>query len=105
MSLRPLTAEERTAALKKAAAARSARALIKNKLKTGDATVAEILDSGASDEAIGRMKVTELLEALPGIGKVRAGLIMNQLGIATTRRVRGLGIHQRRALVEFVGRS
>ena len=50
-------------------------------------------------------KVTELLEALPGIGKVRAALIMNQLGIATTRRVRGLGIHQRKALVEFLGRS
>ncbi len=104
MGLRPLTAEERTAALKKAAAARSSRAEVKNKLKTGDATVAEILKAGDGDEAIGRLKVSELLEALPGIGKVRAGLIMTEVGIASTRRVRGLGVHQRRALVDYLGR-
>ena len=48
------------------------------------------------------MRVAELLEALPGIGKVRAAAIMEQLGIAASRRVRGLGIHQRRALVDFI---
>ena len=39
---------------------------------------------------------------LTGIGKVRAAAIMEQLGIAASRRVRGLGIHQRRALVDFI---
>lgn len=105
MNLRPLTAQERTAALLKAAAARSARADIKNQLKSGNTTVAEVLTAGDGDAAIGRLKVTELLEALPGVGRVRAAAIMGAVGIAPTRRVRGLGIHQRRALVEILGQS
>ena len=36
------------------------------------------------------------------IGKVRAAAIMDNLGIAASRRVRGLGVHQRRALVDFM---
>jgi len=40
------------------------------------------------------MKVSALLEALPGVGKVRAKQIMEQLGIAESRRVRGLGSNQ-----------
>ena len=55
-----------------------------------------------TDDAIARMRIVELLEALPGIGRVRAAAIMDQLGIAQSRRVRGLGIHQRRALVDFI---
>jgi ribosomal protein S13 len=57
------------------------------------------------DEAMARMKVSELLEALPGVGKVRAAAIMKQLGIAASRRLRGLGVHQRRALVDFIDES
>ncbi len=105
VSLRPLTVQERTAALAKAAAARTTRADVKSKLKTGAATVAEVLTAGDGDEAIGRLKITELLEALPGIGKVRATVIMNEVGIASTRRLRGLGVHQRKALIEFLGRA
>jgi transposase len=105
VNLRPLTAQERTAALLKAAAARSARADIKSQLKTGKTTVADVLLAGDGDDAIGRLKVTELLEALPGVGRVRAAAIMSTVGIAPTRRLRGLGIHQRRALVEMLGQS
>ncbi|MDJ0355532.1 integration host factor, actinobacterial type [Paenarthrobacter sp. PH39-S1] len=105
MSLRPLTAQERSAALAKAAAARTTRAEVKSKLKTGAATVAEVLSAGDGDDAIGRLKITELLEALPGIGKVRSTVIMNEVGIAPTRRLRGLGIHQRKALIDFLGQG
>ncbi|MBT1003739.1 DNA-binding protein [Paenarthrobacter sp. DKR-5] len=103
MSLRPLSADERSAALEKAAAARTARAQVKNKLKDGSVTVAEVLEAGKDEEAIGRLKVSELLEALPGVGKVRATAIMSEVGIAPTRRVRGLGVHQRKALVDHLG--
>ncbi|WP_211881002.1 integration host factor, actinobacterial type [Pseudarthrobacter albicanus] len=103
MSLRPLTPQERADALHKAAAARTARATAKERLKSGELTIAEVISSGESDEAIARMRIVELLEALPGIGQVRAAAIMKQLGIAASRRVRGLGIHQRRALVDFIG--
>jgi hypothetical protein len=102
VSLRPLTPQERADALRKAAAARTARATAKERLKSGQLTIAQLISSGESDDAIARMRVAELLEALPGIGQVRAAAIMEQLGIAASRRVRGLGIHQRRALVDFI---
>lgn len=102
MTLRPLSAQERSDALKKAAAARATRAATKERLKAGVLSIAEVLDSGGSEEAIARMRVSELLEALPGIGKVRAAAIMEAVGIAASRRVRGLGVHQRRALVDFM---
>ncbi|MGP4032063.1 integration host factor, actinobacterial type [Pseudarthrobacter sp. 1C304] len=102
MSLRPLTPQERADALGKAAAARTTRAAAKDRLKTGELSIDELLSSGDTDDAIARMRIVELLEALPGIGRVRAAAIMEQLGIAASRRVRGLGIHQRRALVDFI---
>lgn len=102
MSLKPLTDAERAAARNKATAARTARADVKARLKSGNCTMADILDDGASDDAIGRLKVLDLLKALPGIGDVRAAGIMTELGIAQTRRIRGLGIHQRKALIDHV---
>ncbi len=39
-----------------------------------------------------------LLEAMPGVGKVRAARIMDKLDISPSRRVRGLGAKQRTAL-------
>jgi hypothetical protein len=102
VSLRPLTPQERSDALRKAAAARTTRATAKERLKSGELTIAQVISAGESDDAIARMRVAELLEALPGIGQVRAAAIMEQLGIAASRRVRGLGIHQRRALVDFI---
>ncbi|GAA2142673.1 integration host factor, actinobacterial type [Arthrobacter humicola] len=102
MSLKPLTPQERSDALRKAAAARATRAAAKERLKTGELSIADVISSAETDDAIARMRIVELLEALPGIGRVRAAAIMEQLGIAQSRRVRGLGIHQRRALVDFI---
>lgn len=102
VTLRPLTEHERAEALGKAAAARAARAAAKEQLKSGTLSVADLISSGDGDSAIARMKVSEMLEALPGIGRVRAAAIMDELGIAASRRLRGLGVHQRRALVDFM---
>lgn len=102
MSLRPLTAQQRADALTKAAAARAARAAAKERLKNGELSAAELLSAATEDDALARMKVAELLESRSGIGKVRAAAIMKQLGIAASRRLRGLGVHQRRALVDFI---
>lgn len=55
----------------------------------------------ASDRAIAKMRVMDLLEAMPRIGPVRAQAIMDQLEIASSRRLRGLGERQRRGLVEY----
>ncbi|NYH50854.1 MULTISPECIES: integration host factor, actinobacterial type [Nocardiopsis] len=98
MALPPLTPEQRTAALEKAAKARKERAEVKNKLKNGGVSLSEVLSDGLKDDVIGKMKVSALLESLPGVGKVRAKQIMERLNIAESRRVRGLGTNQRAAL-------
>ena len=66
MALPPLTPEERAAALEKAARARKERAEVKNRLKRGSVTLPEILMQSQTDDVIGRMKVSALLESLPG---------------------------------------
>ena len=101
MSLPALTPEERAAALEKAARVRRERAEVKDRLKRGTTTLPDVLRYAAGDEVIARMKVSSLLEALPGVGKVRAAQAMERLGISESRRVRGLGASQRAALLEW----
>ena len=103
MALPPLTPQQRAAALEKAAQARKERAEVKNRLKRGATTLAQVLKEGQTDDIIGKMKVSSLLESLPGVGKVRAKQIMDRLNIADSRRVRGLGINQRAALENEFG--
>lgn len=98
MALPSLTPEQRAAALEKAAEARKARAELKNKLKNGGISLSQVLKDGQSDDIIGKMKVSAVLEALPGVGKVKAKATMDELGISETRRVRGLGSNQVSAL-------
>jgi len=98
VALPTLTPEQRSAALEKAAEARKARAEIKTKLKDGDMTLSQVLEDGQSDDIVGKMKVSAVLEALPGVGKVKAAQTMEELGISDTRRVRGLGTNQVAAL-------
>jgi hypothetical protein len=61
-----LTPEQRTAALAKAAEARTARAELKNKLKLGTLSLREALAS--TDATVGKLKVVSLLESRPGGG-------------------------------------
>ncbi|CAA9330711.1 MAG: integration host factor [uncultured Frankineae bacterium] len=104
MALPSLTPEQRAAALEKAAAARKARAELKVRLKSSGTRLDDVLADGAKDDVIGKMKVVAVLEAMPGVGKVRAQRIMERLEISPSRRLRGLGAKQREALVrEFSG--
>lgn len=96
-----LTAEQRAAALAKAAEARAARADVKARLKMGTLTLKQALNS--DDPNIGKLKVVSLLESLPGVGKVKARRVMADIGIADNRRVQGLGAQQRSALLEQLG--
>lgn len=99
MALPELTPEQRQAALDKAASSRRERAEMKNRLKHSGATIAEVLDAGGRNEVIGKMRVFDLLQSMPGVGKVRARQLMDRLKISETRRVRGLGANQTTALV------
>ena len=103
MALPPLTPEQRAAALQKATAARQARAEVKNRLKYSQGSLSEVIAQGQQDDVIGKLKVVALLESLPGVGKVKARAIMSEIGISETRRVRGLGPHQAKALIERFG--
>lgn len=101
-----LTTEQRRAALQKAAAARQLRADVKARLKSSRATLAEVINESRSDEVIAKLRVVDLLQAMPGVGKVRAPEIMQRIGIAESRRLRGLGGNQVAALLaEFADRS
>lgn len=97
MALPQLTDEQRKAALEKAAAARHARAELRDKIKKGEISLEEVLDS--EDPIAARMKVSALIESLPGYGKAKAAKIMNELGISPSRRVKGLGARQREQLL------
>jgi signal recognition particle GTPase len=98
-----LTPEQRAAALKKAGEVRAARAELKEKLKMGSVTLADVLKQADSDEVVGKLKVLSLLESLPGVGKVKARRLMDDIGISETRRVKGLGPQQRQALLDQLG--
>jgi len=100
MSLPTLTPEQRAVALEKAAAVRKERAEVKTSLKAGTVTLPDVITRGADDDVIGKIKVAALLESVPGVGKVKAGQILDRLGIDPSRRVRGLGPNQRAALVD-----
>ena len=92
MALPQLTDEQRKAALEKAAAARHARAELREKIKKGDTTLEDVLDS------------EDPIAALPGYGKAKAAKIMNDLGISPSRRVKGLGARQREQLLEALSK-
>lgn len=99
MALPKLSDAERRAALKKAAESRQARAELKKKLKGGKMSLREVLNK-AGDPIVGRMKVGNLLESLPGVGKARATKKMQELDISPTRRVQGLGSNQKQNLLK-----
>ncbi|HJD51773.1 MAG TPA: DNA-binding protein [Candidatus Rothia avistercoris] len=104
MPLQPLTEEQRAAAREKAKKARVTRADIKDAVKNKQITIAEVLKRAETDEAVARLKVTDLLTSLPGVGEVRTENILKELNIAASRRLRGLGIHQRKALINLLDR-
>ena len=71
---------------------------MKNRLKNSGASITDVLEEGRANEVIGKMRVIDLLQSMPGLGKVRARQTMERLGIAESRRVRGLGTKQVAAL-------
>ena len=99
MPLPTLTEEQRKEALAKAAEARRQRAELKAQLKAEKVTLRDVL-AKQGDDVVGKMKVSAVLESLPGVGKVRAQKIMEELDISASRRVRGLGAKQRSQLLE-----
>lgn len=99
----PLTEEQRKRALEKAAEARRKRAELKEQLKSGRTSLKDLLER-TGDEIVGKMKVSTVLESLPGVGRVRARKIMERLDISDSRRMRGLGAKQKGNLLDEFAR-
>ena len=96
-----LTDAQRQAALVKAAEARRARAELKELLRTGSLSLTDVFERAEDDQIVASTKVFAILISLPGFGKIKAKRLMEDLGIAENRRVRGLGDRQRAKLLEI----
>jgi hypothetical protein len=94
-----LTDEQRKAALAKAAEARRVRAEVKELLKTGSMRISELFEKAAGDDLVAGLKVESLIASMPGTGKIKAKRLMESIGIAENRRIRGLGDNQKAALI------
>lgn len=104
MALPELSDEQRREALAKAAAARQVRAEVKNRVRHSGASIADVLAEAKQNEAVAKIKVLDLLQSIPGVGKLTAQQIMADLNIAESRRLRGLGANQAKALVAEIAR-
>ncbi len=98
-----LSPEQRALALEKATRVRKERAEVKRELKDGATSLSAVLERAERSEAIAKMRVLALLEALPAMGKIKARRLLDQVGISEARRVQGLGANQRAELLRIVG--
>ena len=94
-----LSAEQRQKNLERAAQVRQERAEIRTRLKSGELSLAEVLQA-SDNPTIMRMKVSTLIESLPGYGKAKAKQLMEEIGISENRRIQGLGTRQRDDLIK-----
>ena len=99
MAVPNISAEDRAKALEKAQKVRKERAAMREEMKSGKMTLGDVL-ARRSEDVVGGMRVKYVLESMPGIGKVRAIEIMDQIGIDENRKVKGLGSRQETALLE-----
>lgn len=105
MSPRPDPPEvDRAAASRAAVAARRARAAVKHAVATHARTARDVLDTAWSQphSPEAGLRVRELLTSVPTLGPVRAAKVMNDLGIAESKRAAGLGVRQRTELWNYL---
>lgn len=94
MAIPQLSSAQLEAAREAATQARRARAELKEQVKSGAVSFTDALNRAVGDDTLSRIKVVDLLRAMPRVGITRASEIMENLQIAPNRRIRGLGRHQ-----------
>ena len=94
--------EERRGALAKSADVRRQRGELLVRLRSESIALAELLDLAMDDDVVGRMKVVDVLEWLPGMDANEASRIRELAGISERKRLRGLSAHQRYVLLKVV---
>lgn len=95
---------DRVAASRAAVAARRARAKVKAEVASGERSALEVLATAIADPIgiEGRLRVTELLVSIPAIGVTKMQRIIHRLEISPSKRLGGLGRHQRDRLRDFL---
>lgn len=94
------TDEQRAAALERAGEARRLRAEIKHLLKSGSLTFDDVLERAEENDLVAGTKVQAIIVSMPGMGKVATKRLMEDIGIAENRTLRGLGPNQKAQLIE-----
>lgn len=94
------TDEQRAAALERAGEARRLRAEIKHLLKSGSLTFDDVLERADENDLVAGTKVQAIIVSMPGMGKVATKRLMEDIGIAENRTLRGLGPNQKAQLIE-----
>ena len=89
-----------SAAVDASVTARRARASYKAGISRGSKSVSGALHS--SSAAIQRMRVSQLLRAVPGIGKERAAKILETAGISPKHHLSGLTERQKSTILELL---
>ncbi len=105
MSIPARSDEQRAQALESALAARMERARLRAELKAKQMSGVDVLEGAVENRLWAGLKVTWLLECLPGVGQVRAERMLSDLQIAPSRRIQGLGTRQRAALIAELTRE
>lgn len=98
---------DRAAGLRAAVAARRARADVKRQVASRERSALDVAESawaGDRDAPEATLRVSELLRSVPGLGPTRSERVMAELGIASSKRVGGLGRRQRDGLRDYLSR-
>ncbi len=87
-------------ALKRANKIRSSRAMMKRDLKSGDQIIGRLLLN--PPEYIKTAKVSDLLQAVPKLGRVKVNRILTQCRISPSKTIGGLSERQRAELISYL---
>ena len=87
-----LSGRSRRKAGENAVRARQERAKVKEMITNGEIFFFDLFNDDR--KSVKRMKMIDLLTAVPGIGKTRAELIIGRTGISPSRRIGGVGRRQ-----------
>ena len=94
-----MTDEQRAAALERAGLARRTRAEIKALLKTGSLTFTDVLERAEEDDLVAGTRVKAIVGSMPGMGKITTIRLLEEIGIAENRTLRGLTKRQTEELL------
>lgn len=95
------TPEQRDAARAKANEVRQARAEIRERIKKGELSIADVFNN-AGDPTYGKIRIKVLLGWVPGLGPVQVRKILEELDLDEKKYVRAFSERQRDALLSQV---